>query len=79
MPFLNCRGGVIGLAITGKLKHDGHLARWQEVAGHEIVPAAYKDGRGNEAMTGGTPGLFAILSQDAVSGWPAAFSQARQP
>jgi hypothetical protein len=29
---------VIGLAIAGYPENDGHLPRWQEAVGHEIIP-----------------------------------------
>jgi hypothetical protein len=32
-PFLNCRSDVIGLAIAGSPKNDGHLSPWQEASG----------------------------------------------
>ena len=38
VPFPNCRGGVIGLAIAGNPENDGHLSPWQEAVGHEIIP-----------------------------------------
>ena len=38
VPFPNRRSGVIGLAIAGDPKKDGHLSPWQEAVGHEIIP-----------------------------------------
>ena len=64
VPFPDCRGGVIGLAITGDPENDGHLSLWQEAGGHEIIPDAHKNGPANEAATGVTPGLIATLFQD---------------
>jgi hypothetical protein len=61
VPFPNCRSGVIGLAIAGNPENDGHLSPWQEAAGH-------KNGRGNEATTGLTLGLFVMLFRDVVFG-----------
>ena len=40
VPFPNCRGGVIGLAIAGNPENDGHLSPWQEAVEavrHEII------------------------------------------
>jgi hypothetical protein len=44
VPYPNCRGGVIGLAIAGDLENDGRLSPWQEAVGHEIIPDTHKDG-----------------------------------
>ena len=44
VPFPNCRGGVIGLAIAGNPENDGHLSPWQEAVGHEIMPDTHKNG-----------------------------------
>ena len=46
--FPNCRSGVIGLAIAGNPENDGHLSRWQEAVGHEIIPDTHKNGRAND-------------------------------
>jgi hypothetical protein len=68
VPFPNCRGGVIGLAIAGNPENDGHLSPWQEAVGHEIIPDTHKNGCANEATTGITLGLFVMLFQDVVFG-----------
>ena len=70
MPFPNCRGGVIGLAIAGNPENDGHLSPWQEAVGRQIIPDIHKDGCANEATTGLTLGLFVMVFQDVVFGWP---------
>ena len=67
VPFPNCRGGVIGLAIAGNPENDRHLSPWQEAAGHEIIPDTRKNGCANEATTGLTLGLFAMLFRTSCS------------
>jgi hypothetical protein len=44
VPFPNCRGDVIGLAIMGNPENDEHVSPWQEAVGHEIIPATHKNG-----------------------------------
>jgi hypothetical protein len=56
---VNCRGGVIGLAIAGNPENDGHLSPWQEPVGHQIIPHTHKNGRGNEATMAGN-GAFRV-------------------
>jgi hypothetical protein len=68
VPFPNCRGGVIGLAIAGNPEDDGRLSPWQEAVGHEIVLDTHKNGCANEAPTGLTLGFFVMLFQDVVFG-----------
>ena len=67
VPFPNCRSGVIGLAIAGNPENDGHLSPWQEAVGHEII-RTHKNGCANDATTGLTLGLFAMLFQGVVFG-----------
>src|SRR4051812_4907370 len=60
----NCRSGVIGLAIAGNPENDGHLSRWQEAVGHEVIPDTHKRGCANQTTTGLTLGLLVRLFQD---------------
>ena len=68
VPFPNCRGGVIGLAIAGNPENDGHLSPWQEAVGHLIIPDTHKNGCANEATTSLTLGPVVMLFQDVVFG-----------
>ena len=54
VPFPNCRGGVIGLAIPDD--PDGHPSRWQEAARHEIIPDTHKNGAGTWQRLAARPG-----------------------
>src|SRR5215468_8031012 len=37
VPFPNCHGGVVGLAIAGNPENDGRLLPWQEAVGPVII------------------------------------------
>jgi hypothetical protein len=50
VPFLNCRRGVIGLAIAGNPENDGHLSPWQEAVGHEIRTSCSADRNAGERL-----------------------------
>jgi hypothetical protein len=65
VPFPNCRGGVIGLAIAGDPENDGHPPTWQEAAG----TGSFRPLTGTAASTTGvTRGRWPKLLQDVVAG-----------
>jgi hypothetical protein len=70
VPFPNHGGGVVSLAIANTPENDGHLSLWQEAAGRQIIPDIHKNGYANEATPGLTLGLFVMVFQDVVFGWP---------
>lgn len=48
-------------AVAGNAENDGRLLPWQEAAGLEFIPDKQKNRHANEAPTGLTLGLFAML------------------
>jgi len=60
VPFSNCRGGVIGLAIAGNPENDGDLSPWQGAVGHQIIPDTPKNGCANERA------ILVLLVRSAV-------------
>jgi hypothetical protein len=73
VPFPYCRSGVIVLAFAGNPKNDGHPSPWQEAVGQDypgLDPRHTQERRREQGNDCIMLGLFVMLFQDVVFGWP---------